>query len=439
MTVLTEDFVDVVGSFWTGTVGVVSLANSLASGSADPTKLVVTSSVPTGTQQEAEAYVKLTAQPAVAPELWCRVVTSGTDFVQGYGVRLTLASATTATLEILHTTAAETITTIATSGAGALTPAQDGASAVNIEQHIRLVVFERITDSEAAESLETVVRAYLNETRDDAPTVEIIHKGGVAGVERFIWRDAGTYAIRFRALTGFVDSWAGRDDYVGPTYDVLPGDRTTLGAMRAQVQEKLTLAGLSNLDTAMLNRCILEATRSIVSRLGDKALFMERFERMDFTSASNYTVTLPRDVGRVIAVYDGNGSTPIGWSALAMDAQGRQILTTRPDNMSARGVWLHYVGKVKPPTSDAHYLPVPSTHDECTLHGAIVRYAGMENRQDVVQWSATMFDSAYADLLHAMTVILRSRRLVMRVVAPRRRGAAYEMENMGRASYEWTR
>lgn len=441
MTTLQEDFVTALESFWTQTVGVVTLADSLASASLDPSKLVVTSSQPSGTQQEAEAYVKVTTAADVAPELWVRLGLDGVNFTKGYGVRLTMVTATTATLEILHASypgGFETIAAIATSGAGALTPALTDSNGLNVEQHLRLVVFERMTDSEAPERLETFVRAYLNETHDDTPTVEIIHKGGTGGTAYAVWRDAGTYAIRFRDTTGSVDSWAARDDYVGPTYDVLPGDRTTLGVMRSALEAKLTMGGLSNYDaTTILNPVILETCRSIVSRLGDKALFMERFTPLDITSSGNYTATLPRDVMRVIALYDSATMRPMSYQALAMDEQGRQILSMAQTEVGGRGVLLHYFGKIKPPTSDAHYLPIPSMYDECVLHGALMRIAGLEQRQDLLAWATESHERAYQELLHSMTTILRTRRLAMRVTGPRRRGTPFGYGNLANASLEW--
>ena len=428
MGLLQEDFTDALQAFWTETVGAVTLADSVAN-AADGNKIVVTSDLPTGTQQEVEGFVALTAVSAnhVAPELWLRVGTTGTNFVKGYGLRLTLTAATAVTLEILHTTGpAETITTLA--DVTGLAPAQVAASGANIWQHIRLVCFERLTDSDAPEQVETTLRAYLNEEDDNAPALEFVHRS----VATPIWREAGTFAIRFRHVDGRIDSWAGHDAYAGPTADVLPADKTTLGAMRAQLEQKVTLGGLSNNDAAVVNQMIVESCRAIINRLGDKALFMERLKQVQLTSTGTaYLLTAPRDVVRIMGIYDIANGYPLSFEPLTFDEKGRQMLRL-DDSASATAVWLHYFGKFLVPTSDSDLLPIPSTYDECILMGALMRFAGMENRADILSWSTALYEQAFSDLQQAMTVVLRSRRprMYMRWPMP-------QPSHLSRASIEW--
>lgn len=247
------------------------------------------------------------------------------------------------------------------------------AGAVNVMQHLRLIVTE--------EDYGLGVRAYVNEPDDDRPT---------------LFRELGSDFVTPTASAtdygawwfGFGSASASDKLYVfwayGADYDlsedrqpqVLRADQVRLAELIDRVKMRYDRSAKSDTRNDEITQAVNDEIHQIMLEVGDVATFMRREDSVAITPNDRREVTLTAHMNRVLGMREAETGSDVWFRFLRQDAQGAPVVQV--ENRANRTVLVDYLLRFTELATDDDVCPIPREHTELVVIGACLRLAEVD-------------------------------------------------------------
>ncbi len=273
--------------------------------------------------------------------------------------------------------------------------------AVNALQNMRLVV--------SAEDQGIAVRAYLNNTDDENPTLEAYLRSDLVIVDSsnfpygqwwiYVGGDSSNNDVTYIAEISAQDYiLGGRSTTADRKESTIRGDHPTLRELRERVIKRFSGSSETDLSDFEVDELVRDEVEHLLNVLGDQAVFLIRHEELSVTMDSEGHVTLPDYIERLYSMEPNGQRRPADWAFDHYDSNGNLVIRMNP-RREADGVYLaQYLQRWERMSFDDDQCPVPRRHAETIILAACRTLAQTRERSMAL---AQSYDALYQSRLIA--------------------------------------